>query len=63
MPPDSIKIVLGIRALIRVANYSYVSGAARQRGRGGKGRTEMRHDTAVARVHERDAEKFETAKR
>lgn len=30
---------------------------------GGAGRTEMRHDMAVARVHERDAEKFETARR
>lgn len=36
----------------------------KRRRRGGEeGRTEMRHDTAVAQVHERDTKKFETARR
>lgn len=35
-PPDSIKIVLSIRALISVANYSYVSGTAAGRRWGRK---------------------------
>jgi len=37
------------------------SGRGEEMGRGG--RTEMRHNTTVMRVHERNAEKFETAKR
>jgi len=36
LPPDSIKIVLSIRALISVANYSYVSGTAERRRWGRK---------------------------
>lgn len=54
---DSIKIVFSIRALISVANYSYVGNEGEEK----EGRE--RCDTTVARVHERDAEKFETAER
>lgn len=44
---------------INQRRWTTVSSPERRRGGGEEGRTEMWHDMAVARVHERDAEKFE----
>lgn len=60
---DSIKIVFSIRALISVVNYNYVQSEGGGEGGAEEKEGRERCDTTVARVHERDAEKFETAER